>query len=113
MGNAPALHILTDDIFASMSPNRRDEIPTRPERSSPELLFHRWHPLKDFTSRDALDDLHNLCRAVHRHRLEEEVDMVLIRPDFQEHNLIALSNVQAHLFQDRVYGLAKDSSTVL
>jgi hypothetical protein len=77
------------------------------------FLVYRWHSPKDFSSHNALDHLHDFRRAVHRHRLQQEVDMVLIRPDFQEHDFIPLRDVQAHIFQDYIYGFSQDSSTIL
>ena len=61
------LDVLLDRCFVAMLPNRADEISSRPELSAPEQLLDLWTGLKDFSGRDAFDNLHNSLRAVEWH----------------------------------------------
>jgi retron-type reverse transcriptase len=61
------LHILTDDFFTAMAPNRTDKVAFGPKLSSPQLLFNRRDSLKNLAGRDTFDDRGDLRWAIARH----------------------------------------------
>ena len=106
--DVPAYHLLVA-VLADCA----HVIAIRPELAAPQLLLHLWTGRKDFSRRDALDDLHNLLRAIHRHRLHQKMDVVFVRADLQKRDLMPLADFDTNLFKFLVYLRAKDHSTIL
>ncbi len=73
---ALSLDVTLDHLLIPMCADRRDEIPVRPELAAPQVLFHRRAAAEDFSRRQTLDNLDDPFRAVHRHRLHQEMDVV-------------------------------------
>ena len=107
------LDVLANHLLVAVLPDRADVIARRPEFPTPQLLLHLWTSGKDFSRRDALDDLHDLLRAVHRHRLHQKMHVVFVRADLQKRNLIAFADLHANLFELLVYVRAKYHTAVL
>ena len=63
--------------------------------------------------RDALDRLDDLLGAVGQHRLDQEVDVIPVRPDLQEGDLVAVPDVKAGATQGRLHLAADDRAAVL
>ena len=57
------------------------EMAVGPELPAPQPLLHSRAAPEDLTCGQALDDRHHLAHAVGRHRLHEEMDVVLVRAD--------------------------------
>src|SRR5678816_389605 len=89
--------------FTAMPTHRTDIEPARPEGAPPQGLLQARHPGEQLTRRDALDRADDLGRAVGRNRLDQKMDMVLIGPDLQELDLVALRNALADRDQSRVH----------
>ena len=107
------LDILTNHLLVPMLPDRANVIARCPQLAAPQLLFHLWTGRQDFSCRDALDYLHDLLRAVHRHRLHQKMHVVFVRANLQKGNLVALANFYANLFELLVYVGAKYHAAVL
>lgn len=107
-----ARHILADRRLAPVAPHRVDVVATRPERPAPQLGLDRRHPQEHLAGRDALDCPHNFGRAVGRDRLEQKVNMVAVRPDLKERDLVAVADVEADLPQ-RPLDLVREHRTAV
>ena len=107
------LDVLADHLLVAVLAYRADVIPGAPQLSSPQPLLHLWTGCKDFSRRDALDDLHDLLRTVGWHRLHQKMHVVFVGADLQKRNLIAFADLEANLFELLVYFLAKYHSAVL
>src|SRR6476620_11809634 len=90
-----------------MLPYRAHEIPVTPKLASPQLLLHFRAQPKDFSSSDTLDDLHDLLRTVHWHRLHQKVHVVFVCPYLNKRHLVPLADLQAGLFDLLVHGGVK------
>ena len=101
------LNVLLNRCFVAMLPNRADEVAIAPELAAPQLFLDLWTRRQDFSGRDALDDLHNLLRAIHRHRLHQKMDGVFVRADLQKPDLMPLADFDTNLFKFLVYLRAK------
>lgn len=75
------------------------------DQKAPALLLHRRYALEHFTRGTTLHRCHNLRWAIRGHRLQQNMDMIMARDDFQEHNFLALGNLQAHLLKDDINSL--------
>jgi hypothetical protein len=107
------LDVLADHLFVAVLAYRAHVIAVRPELAAPQLLSHFWTARKDFSRRDALDDLHDPLWAVHRHRLHQKMDVVLVGANLQKGDLKAFADLYANLFEFLIYLRAKYHSTVL
>ena len=105
--------VAADDILAAVTTDRVDVVAARPERAAPELLLDGRHAQEYLTGGDALDRLDDLLRRVGRDRLDQKVDMVAVRPDLQERDLVAVADVKADPPQDRLHLLGDDGAAVL
>lgn len=63
---ALVLDVFLDAVLVAVLPHGAHEVPVRPELAAPQLLLHLRARGEDFAGGDALDDLHDLLRAVHR-----------------------------------------------
>ena len=107
------LDVLADHLLVAVLPDRADVIAICPELAAPQLFLYLRAGRKDFSRRDALDDLHDLLRAVHRHRLHQKMHMVFVRSDLQKPDLMPLADFDTNLFEFLVYFRTKYHSTVL
>src|ERR1051325_5869685 len=107
------LNVLSNHLLVPVLPDRADVIARRPEFSTPQLLLYLWTGRKDFSCRDALDDLHDLLLAVHRHRLHQKMHVVFVGANLQKRDLVAFANPHANFFEFLVYLRAKHYAAVL
>ena len=105
--------ILFNALFIAMLPYRAHEIPVTPKLASPQLLLHFRAQPKYFSTSDALDDLHDLFRTVHWHRLHQKVHVVFVCPDLNKRHLVPFADLQAGLFDLLVHRWSKNHSAVL
>lgn len=106
-------HILANLRFTAMLPHRRDVIAIRPKFAAPQLFLHRGDPSKNFSGRNTFDRPHNFCRAIQRDRLDQKMHMLSIRPNFNEHDFITLSNLQTDLPQYLIDFLGHHHTSIL
>src|ERR1044071_2373454 len=101
----PALlfDVLANHLLVAVLTYDADVVAVRPELAAPQPLLHLWTGRKDFPRRDALDDLHDLLRAVHRHRLHQKMHVVFVRADLQKRDLKTFADFHANLFELLVY----------
>jgi hypothetical protein len=71
--------ILADDFFTAVTSNGADTVAFGPQFATPELLFDRWHTMKDFPGSNTFDNLHNLGWTLRGHRLHQEMDVIRVR----------------------------------
>jgi hypothetical protein len=105
--------VLLDALFIAVLPYRAHEIPITPELSSPELLLHFRAQPKDFSGGDTLDDLHDLLRTVHWHRLHQKVHVVFVCPYLDKRHIVPFADLQTCLLELLVHRWSKNHSTVL
>ncbi len=106
------LNVMLDDIFIPVLSDRADVVAVRPELAAPQLFLHFRAGLENFSCRDALDCLHDPFRTVHWHTLHQEVDVILIRPNFEKRDFVAAADLLTCLFQLVVYGFAENHSPI-
>lgn len=107
-----SLYIPFDRLLISLSPNRAHIVAIRPEFTTPQLLLDPRSTLEDLSGCQTLDHLDDLFWTVGRYRLDQKMHMVLVGPNLNELDLIALRNFQTYLFQDFVHVAIKHSSTI-
>jgi hypothetical protein len=111
--SALVLYIIPYGVFIPMSAYGGDEIPFRPEFSSPQLLLHARYSLEYLPGCYALDCPHDPRRTVPRHRLEQEMNMVFLNPNLNENNLVPLRNLQTYILENQIYLFRKHNPPVL
>ena len=94
-----ALHILSYLCLVSMLAHRTREIPIRPKLPAPQSLLNLWAPLEHLPSRDTFDHLDNFLHGIHRHRLNQKVNVILIRADLEKLDLVACLYVKQTLLK--------------
>ena len=104
--------VFLDHLLIAMRPHRRDEVAVRPELPAPQILLDLRAGAEDLSSRDALDDLHDLLRTVHRHTLHQKMHMVCVCPDFQELDLVSLFDFSANFFELGVHFRTEHGATI-
>jgi hypothetical protein len=88
-------HIRCDHTFAAVLPHRIHKIPFFPEFPAPQLALH-FRSLRKHLPRDhTLDRRHDPRGTLGRHRLDQEVRVISIQPDFQKLNLPPLLDLHA------------------
>ena len=107
------LYVAAYHLLVAMLTDRANVIAVRPELSAPQLLLYLWTGRKDFSRRDALDDLHNLLRAIHWPRLHQKMHMVFVGSHLKKRNFIAFADFHANLFELLIYFGAKYHAAVL
>ena len=95
-----------------MTPNCVDIVPFGPELSTPELLFHLRVKFENLLGRDAFDRLNDFARTHRWYTLNQEMNMIFVSANFNEHNLIALRYLKADLLQALVYCLTENNSAI-
>ena len=97
--HALVLDVAPDHLFVRILSNRVHVVAARPEIATPEHLFDLRVGLKDMFGCEAFRDLCNLCWGENRSALDEEMDVIKIRPNLYEPKFVALLNFQTDLFQ--------------
>ena len=105
--------VLLNARFIAILPNRAHKIPVAPKLSSPQLLLYLWTRCQYLPCRNALDELHDFLRTIHRHRLYQEVHMVSICANLNKCHLISFADFQTRLFQLFVHRWRKNHSPIL
>ncbi len=77
------------------------------------MLFDFRATAEDFPRRDALDELHDPLRTGVRNRLHEEMNMVFVRPNLKERDLVSLGDLKARLLEMFVHDRVEDYPPVL
>ena len=96
-------NVALDFSFASVAADGADVIPVRPEFPAPEVLLDCGYPEENLASRDAFNRPDNLCRAIGRDGLHEEMDMVAICADLDKHEIIPHCNLQTDISERPVH----------
>lgn len=81
--------------------------------SAPELLFHFRIKIESIFSRDAFDRFDDLGWTHRWYTLYQKMNVVFVRPYFNELGLIPLRNLKADLFQTLVNPLLITTSRYL
>lgn len=105
--------VLLNASLVPVLPNCAHEVSCAPELSAPQLLLDLRASSEDFSGRNAFDDLDDSLRAVEWHWLDEEMHMVLIRPNLKEADFIPLADLQASLLELLVHIGSEDHSSIL
>ena len=108
-----SFQILSDGILVATLSDSVDEISTGPEGTTPEIFFHLGDSLEYFSRCYALHKLCYMSWAIRRHRLDQEMRMVSINPNLDEHHLIPLRNLKTNILQFNIHSLAEDRSSIL
>ena len=96
---ALVLDVTLDDIFVGILSHGVHVVAARPEIASPEHLLNLRMGLEDMFGCEAFDDLGDFCGREGGNTLDEEVDVIEIRPDFDEAKFVALLNLKTDLFE--------------
>ena len=108
-----ALHVLAYLRLVSMLAHRTREIPIRPKLPAPQSLLNLWAPLEHLPSRDTFDHLDNFLHGIHRHRLNQKVNVILIRADLKKLDLVACLYVKADTPSSLIHFRINDRTAVL
>jgi hypothetical protein len=108
-----AFHVLADRIFIAMFPNSARKVSVRPEFASPQLIFHLGTAPEHLSCSDALYCCYDLRYAIRWNRLHQEMDMILIRTNLQEFQLVSLLDVQADFLYNIIHMIIKHCTPIL
>lgn len=97
--SALSLNIGLYRIFIAMPTHSIDIVTFGPKLSSPKLLFHLRMKFENLFGRDAFDRFDDLGRTHRWYALYQKMNMVLVRPYFNELDLIPLRNLKTDFFQ--------------
>jgi len=92
--------------------HRVNEISVRPKLPAPELLFHLRGLFENLPGPDAFQHPNYLGCALLWNRLNQKMNMVLIRPNFKKMDFISLFDLQTNLFQRLINCLIEHNSTI-
>ena len=106
------LYIPFDRLLIALATDRANIVAIAPEFTAPQLLLDFRGSLEDFSRRETLHHLDDLFRTVGRYRLDQKMHMVLVGPNFDKLDLIALRNVQTDLFQNFIHMTIKHRSAI-
>ena len=93
--------------------DRIHKVTIRPKLTSPKLFLHFRVLLEYLLCRDAFQHCYYTGGAHFWNRLNQKMNMILIRTYFQKMNIITLFNLQTYVFQRFIYCLTKYYSPVL
>src|SRR5450759_5227740 len=110
---ALVLDVLTYHGFIAMLSNRACEKTIRPKFATPQLFLNLRATSKYLSRRYALQHPHYLRHTVCRYRLNQKMNMILVRPYLQKLDLVAFLNFQTYLFQNFINPFVKHCSSVL
>jgi len=106
-------HVFRNTFLVTKLTNRIDEITLRPKLPAPKCLLHRCYSLEYLAGYYTLDRLYNFLGAIHRDRLNQKMNMILIHTYFQKVNLISLRYFQTNIFQLSINLVRKNHSPIL
>jgi hypothetical protein len=106
-------NVALDFSFTSGATDCADVVAVGPEFSTPKVLLDLGYPEEDLSSGNALDGSHDLCGAVGRYGLDEEMDMIFVGTDFEEHHLIPGRDLHTDRREDLIHLREKDRTSVL
>lgn len=107
------LDVLAYHGFIAMLSNRTCEKTIRPKFATPQLFLDLWATPEYLSRRHALQHPHNLRHTVCRYRLNQKMNMILVRPYLQKLHLVAFLNLQTYLFQNFINPAVELCSSVL
>ena len=100
-------------ILAAMFSNSAGEVPVGPELPSPEHFLDVRTSLEDLTGSKALDRRYYLRYRVGWNGLNEEMDMILVRADFQEFHLVPILDLYAYILHHPIHMLVEYCTSIL
>ena len=109
---ALGFHICLYGIFISMTSNRIDIVSFGPKLPTPQLLFHLRVKLENLYGGDALDSLDYLAWTHRWNTLYQKMNMVFVRPNFNELNLIPLRYLKTDVFQTLINSFTKHNPPI-
>ena len=83
-----------------------------PELTAPQLTLHLRMKTENLLRRDALHQLNLPTRTQKRYALNQKMDMVLVRADLNELQLIALRYLQTNLSKALVNLFGENNTTI-
>ena len=89
------------------------EITVAPKLPTPQLLFDLGTQPEYFSSRYTLYHGYQFRDAIHRHRLHQEMNVVLIHSYLQKSYLVSLLNLQTYIANYPIHRLIKHYTPVL
>ncbi len=95
-----------------MTPNRIDIVSFGPELPTPKLFFHLRVKLEKLYGGNALDSLDYLAWTLRWNTLYQKMNMVFVRPNFNELNLIPLRYLKANVLQRQVNCFAEHNPPI-
>ena len=107
------LYILAYHCLISVLTNSTCKITITPEFTSPEYFLYIRTTAKYLPCRQTLDHLHDLFNTICRHRLNQEMHVVIICPYLQELQLISLLDLQTDISQLLICCIVKNGSSIL
>ena len=105
-------NVIPNARFITMLSNRAHEIPVAPKFSPPKLFLDLRTTAEYLPRRNALDHLHDLLRTIQRHRLYQEVHMVLVCANLNKCHLVSFANFQTALFELFIHWRGKNHSPI-
>ena len=105
--------ILTAHFFTTRTPTRTDTGALGPQFAAPQRLVDRRHSLKNLPSRETFDDADHRGWAIPRHRLPQDMDRMLVGPDFHKDDRVALRDCQPALCESGINLLAENDTPLL
>jgi len=113
IGPSLLLNILADDPLIPIPAHRVCVESTGPELTTPQHLLDFGMGTKNFLCGDALDRLDDHCGRHGRDALDEEMDMVFVRPYLDEMNFMTFRYPHAYLLEGRLHRVREDLSPIL
>ena len=107
------MNVLSDYFLVAVLTDGIGIVPARPKLSAPEHLLDFGVNAEDLLCGNALDGLHDCGGRQHGDALDEKMDMVFIRPDLDEMDLVSFSYFHADLFEGYLHLFRKHLSSVL
>ena len=92
-------NIISDYFFIPVLSNGVDVVSAGPELASPEDAGDLGVTAEKLAGRDTLDDCGETCGGNGGNALEEEVDVVFVRPDLDEADFVGGTKVEADVFE--------------
>ncbi len=93
------LHVVLNGFFISRSSDGVDVEARCPECAAPEELLEFRVTIEDFPCCDAFDGAGDLGGREQRNGLDEEMNVIFIRTDFDEDDFVVLSDCPTDVFQ--------------
>lgn len=99
-------------ILAAMFANSAGEVPVGPELPSPEHFLDVRASFEDLTSSKALDRRYDLRYRVSWNGLNEKMDMILVRADFQEFHLVPVFDLYTYILHHLIHVLVEYCTSI-